>query len=75
MRHILAFHPEVKAHRKHFAKTIAESDIVRRSRFDPTVFILYRSISKKYLAIVIKTNQRNFILTAYLTGKIQHNAL
>ncbi|MEK7561159.1 MAG: hypothetical protein AAB539_04370 [Patescibacteria group bacterium] len=74
-KHIYAFHPEVRTQRKYFFRTLAEPETVRRSRFDAKVFILYhRTSSKKYLAIVIKTNQRNFILTAYTTTKIQHQA-
>ena len=75
-KHIFTFHPEIRNQRKYFSLTLAEPEIIRRSRFDPKTFILYRSVPrKKYLAIVVKTNQRNFILTAYLTNKIQHLAL
>ena len=75
-QHIFAFHPEVKATRKYFAITLSEANVMRRSRFDPKVFIVYRALSQnKYLAIAVKTNRRNFILTAYLTNKIQHLAL
>lgn len=69
-RHIFQFHPEVKKFRKQFAKTLSKPDTTRRSRHDPKVFILYLLIKKHYLAIVIKVNQRNFILTAYITSKI-----
>ena len=72
-QHIFQFHPEVKTLRKHFAKTLAEPNFTRRSRFDPKVFIFYRVLPQsKYLALAVKTNQRNFILTAYTTSKIQH---
>ena len=75
-KHIFMFHPEVRSQRKYFSLTLAEPAVIRRSRFDPKARILYRMLSqKKYLAIVVKTNQRNFILTAYLTNKIQHQAL
>ena len=71
-KHIFLFHPEVRKERKHFPSTLAEPEVIRRSRFDPKVFILYRAIVQgKYLAIVVKTNHRNFILTAYLTRNIQ----
>ena len=75
-KHIFLFHPEIRSQRKYFPLTLAEPEIIRRSRFDPKAFILYRALpQKKYVAIVVKTNQRNFILTAYLTNKIQHQAL
>jgi hypothetical protein len=71
-KHILSFHPEVRSQRKHFALTLAEPEIIRRSRFDPKAYVLYRAISQgKYIAVVVKTNHRSFILTAYLTRKIQ----
>lgn len=73
--HIFRFHPEVRKYQKYFAKTLAVPDSIGRSRFDTAVLIFYRLLqSKKYLAIVIKTNRRNFILTAYLTDKIQRQA-
>ncbi len=74
-QHIFTFHPEARKHKTHFAKTLAEPDAVRRSKHDPRVFILYRAVGKASLAIVVKTNQRNFILTAYLTDKIQPKPL
>ena len=72
--HILQFHPDIKSYWKHFPATLANPDILRLSKFDPKAKIFYRSASeqKKYLAIVVKTNHRNFILTAYLTYRIQH---
>lgn len=71
-KHIVLFHPEVRSQRKHVPATLAEPEIIRRSHFDPKVRILYRMVSQgKYLAVVVKTNQRNFILTAYLTHNIQ----
>ncbi|MBI4086819.1 hypothetical protein HY416_02450 [Candidatus Kaiserbacteria bacterium] len=73
-KHIVLFHPEVRGQRKHVNATLAEPEVIRRSRFDPKVFILYRMISQgKYLAVVVKTNHRNFILTAYLTRNIQQS--
>lgn len=75
-RHIYEFHPDVRRYRKLFAQTLAQLEIIRRSRFDSSAIIFYRSVSsQKYLAIVVKINQRNFILTAYLTYKIRHQPL
>ncbi len=73
-QHISQFHPEVKALRTQFPDTLSQPDFMRRSRFDPKVFVLYQTLphKKKYLAIAVETNQRNFILIAYLTNKIQH---
>ncbi len=68
--HIIEFHPEIKKLKKYLSKTIAKPKFIRPSKSDNQVFILYGRIEKdKLLAIVIKTNSRNFILTAYLTSK------
>lgn len=74
--HIYKFHPEVKRYKKNFDKCITAPNIIRRSKFDASVLILYLFLpQRKYLAIVIKSNKRNFILTAYLTKKIQQQRL
>lgn len=74
--HIFTFHPDIRPYRKRFAKCLAAPAIIRRSKFDEKAFILYGLLSvNKYLAIVIKTNDRNFVLTAYRTDRIQHQSL
>ncbi len=71
--HITIFHPEIKSFHKHFGKTLIDPEIIRRSKSDPRVLIFYRKLSaSKLLAIVVKTNARNFILTAYFTNKIKN---
>ena len=76
LRHILIFHPELRAQVKHFAAILISPAIICCSKTDTKVFIHYKLLrKKKYLAIVVKTNHRNFILTAYLTTKIQHKPL
>ena len=72
--HITTFHPEVRTHRKLLQKTLLNPDAVRNSKHDPSVKICYHAIPKrnKYLAVVVKIDKRNFILTAYSTGKIKH---
>ncbi len=75
--HIVMFHPEILSYRKTLQNVLAHPDITRRSKLDPTVKICYSLIPKrnKYIAIVVKTNTRNFVLTAYLTSKIKHLSL
>ncbi|MBI3458858.1 hypothetical protein HY061_01180 [Candidatus Azambacteria bacterium] len=70
--HILKFHPEIRAYKKYFKGTISDYTIIKHSKYDPVVVILYKQLPKsKYLAIVVRLeNSRNFILTAYLTSKI-----
>lgn len=76
IRHIIRFHPEVRLYLRHLPATLARPDFVRRSKFDALVRICYyRLKGQKYLAVVVKTNERNFILTAYITYEIQHQPL
>lgn len=77
LRHIYQFHPEVRRFQKHFRTVLAQPDLIRRSVHDPATLIFYGRFApaKKFLAIVVKTNRRNFILTAYLTHRIKHSSL
>jgi len=72
-KHIFTFHPEVRKYRKYFVRAIAQPTFIRKSKSDKMVYILYYRITpREHIAIVIKTNKRNFILTAYATEKISH---
>lgn len=72
MKHIFQFHPEVKAYKKLFSKTLKHPNFTKKSKHDEKVIICYqRLVKNKFLAVVVKTNSRNFILTVYLTSKIQ----
>lgn len=69
LSHILQFHPEIKKFQKYFSGTLANPDLIKPSKSDSQAFILYKTSGKQSLAVVIKTNSRNFVLTAYLTSK------
>ena len=73
--HIIQFHPEVRRCRKYFSETLSKPDVIRKSKFDDTVYIFYRKLPRLFFAVAVKTNKRNFIRTAYLTHKIQQHAL
>lgn len=76
LNHIIIYHPEVRRHIKYIPKILSRPEVIRRSKFDPNVFIFYGRVPrKKWLASVVKLNNRNFILTAYITNKIQHQAI
>ena len=72
--HIVQFHADLRPYVRQFATALIDPSRISRSTSDRKVVIFYRWLPKagKYLAIVVKTNQRNFILTAYLTNKIKH---
>lgn len=63
--HIYRNHPAIR-----LAKVIAEPEVIRRSKYDSKVFILYQKLANKYLAIVVKANQRKYILTAYPSSNV-----
>lgn len=73
--HITTAHPDVKPHIRKVAQVLEHPDTVRRSRINSNVLLFYKYFAKikggKYLSVAVKTNQRNFVLTAYLTDKIK----
>lgn len=74
LQHILEFHPEVKKEQKFFQAALKSPDVIRSSKSDLHVRIFYKKIrTNKFLAVVVKVNTRNFILTAYLTNKLNQN--
>ncbi|MBI5470106.1 hypothetical protein HY968_02175 [Candidatus Kaiserbacteria bacterium] len=76
-RHILEFHPEVRMYLRYFVDTLAKPEYESRSVHDAAVVICYQYIPrrKRYLAIVVKTGTRPFILTAYLARKLKQDTL
>lgn len=57
-------------------KTLAEPEIVRRSRKDPEVYLYYRRykrspVSDKYLLVVVKMTGSPFVITAFFTDKLK----
>lgn len=69
--HIFEFHPDIRGYLKYFASTLTNPEIEMVSIHDPTVVICYRLLPtrKRYLAIVIKTGPRPFVVTVYLARK------
>lgn len=71
--HIESFHPDIVSCLDGLVDVIEAPDIVVRSRNDFDVRLFYRFLQRrrKYLVVVVKVNERNFILTAYLTATIR----
>lgn len=73
--HILFFHPDFKPHFSKIKEVLLLPDVIRQTREDENVLIFYKFypdiLGGKHIAVVIKINHRNFILTAYLTRKIK----
>ena len=70
-------HPEISLIEDPVATTVLSPDAVVRSRTDETISLLYKfyenlTIGDKYCCVVIKyAEQRNFIVTAYMTDRIK----
>ena len=73
-QHILTFHPEITQHLDKFAQVLLNPDGIRRSISDKKVLLFDKSFasigSENHLRIAVKTNERWFILTAYLTKRL-----
>lgn len=55
--------------------TLAEPDYVKRSSSDKKVLLYYRFVrgifQGKHVLVVVKTDDRNFVVTAYITDRIK----
>ena len=74
--HVLKAHPELKAHLKKLYNVLSDPDQIRRSRFDENVLLFYKFFASikdgKYINVTVKIGQeRNFILTSYITDRIR----
>ena len=74
--HILKAHPELKAHLEKLSKVLSNPDEIRRSRFDKNVLLFYKFFASikdgKYINVTVKIDEeRNFILTSYITDRIR----
>lgn len=72
--HILRYHPDLAPFLARVAQVLQVPDALRQSTEDPSVVVHYKYFADilggKYLAVVVKTNVRRFVLTAYLTRRI-----
>jgi len=75
-RHIQE-HPEMNGEIERLRETVLEPDEVRRSIYDPSVWLFYRyysstPVTKKYLLAVVRfMNEEGFIVTAFFTDSVK----
>lgn len=73
--HILRYHPDLRPFLDRLAQTVANPDQIRKSKDDPQVVLFYKFygdiLGGKYMVVVVKTNEQNFVLTAYFTKNIR----
>lgn len=73
--HILRYHPDVGPFLDRIGEALKQPDALRRSNQDSQVVLFYKFypdiLGGKYMVIVVKENERGFILTVYLTKSIR----
>lgn len=73
--HILRFHPDVGPFLDRIGDSLAHPDLLRRSSQDSAIVLFYKFypdiLGGKYMVVVVKENERSFILTAYLTKSVR----
>lgn len=73
--HIRRFHPDAVPFLGSLAEVLRTPDVRCPSTQDSTVVVYYKYFAKilggKYVAVVVKTNDRWFVLTAYLTRRLR----
>lgn len=74
-KHIVQQHPEMKPHIEQVRTALSDPDYVKRSSSDDDVLLYYRFVSEifggKYVLVAVKRNERDFVVTAYITDKIK----
>jgi hypothetical protein len=74
-KHIIQHHPDVTTFLPKIKKVLLIPDQIRIDNYDPRVLLFYKyfdNIDKgKFLVVVFKINERNFILTFYSTHRIK----
>lgn len=65
-------HPIMAGREEDVQKTLADPDVVRRSRQDPEVYLFYREEKSRWLcAVVRRENASGFLITTYPTDIIK----
>ena len=74
-RVVFAKHPEVSHFFDKVTGTLALPDLVKRSTTDPRVRLYYRFYQEvfggKFMVVVVKSVEREFISTIYITDKVK----
>ncbi len=73
--HACQQHPEISELRDYVIEAIEQPDFIKISLSDKSVCLYYKfyqNVMKgKYILAVVKTNKRNFLITAYVTDYIK----
>jgi len=79
-KHIEEDHPEMQGQIDKIRETLADPELIVRSRADPMVELFYRHyrntpVMEKYLCVVVKTVEDSFLITAYFTDAIKRGEI
>jgi hypothetical protein len=75
-RKILIKHPIMENKQMLVMAALLQSDEIRISKIDSTVFLYYKKINEKLICVVCKhLNKEGFIITSYLTDRIKEGEL
>ena len=73
--HVCQQHPELLSLQDEVKGTLVSPDLIKMSLTDKSVRLYDRFyptiLGGKYILVVVKTNRRNFIVTAYVTDYIK----
>jgi len=79
LNHILTTHPEIKGLEDKISITLKDPDIIKQSIYESNVHIYYKHYKmkpkEKHLAVVIRINVNNFVITTYITDRIKKGDL
>lgn len=65
-------HPAILGKEELVKGAVSESDEVRRSRKDRSVYLYYKRFKKNFIGVVCKhLNGEGYIITAYITDRIK----
>lgn len=68
-------HPSLRGKEKIVELTLKDSDEVRQSASDSTVFLYYLAYNEYWICVVCRhENGEGFVITAYLTDRIKEGA-
>ena len=65
-------HPIMRDYLDDIKNTLEYPEMIRLSKWDKSVWLYYRKVSKYFICVVVKIeNTAGFVITTYLTNKIK----
>ncbi len=65
-------HPKLRGRLTDVAQVLRSPEEIRRSQYDPAIYLFYHTEQRRYLCVVVKrVNGEGFLITAYPCDKIK----